>query len=336
MAIYFDCSQCGAPFVVEERLAGRAARCKRCGSRTTIPGTREGAAAAAAAPAGRAVGRAGAAEAAAVARPSPPKPAAPVTPAAMPLNWIDAVTSQVALAPITEQRLSALRKKPTPLDDASFTGLYKVASAPSLPALKAARGKPAGVITRTYRHEMGKIQGLFRWLNQSAYLVSVPFLMILLIGVVVNNQSVMALGGVVVVALNIGRLIAGVANLAVIPFRDSPIQGVLFLIPPITFFYLAKNWNKVRKPVQRIIGPIVTIGLVALAFVVGPMLHSGLNKNESIKDQVSESVGSAKKAIRRKLGDASSVNAGDLDVGKLLPKAREALKALEGQGTDHE
>jgi len=331
MAIHFNCTQCGAPFVVEERLAGRAARCKRCGSRTTIPGHREGAPAAA--PVGRDAATGGV-KVAVAAPPSPQRPAAPGVPAARPLNWIDAVTSQVALAPITEQRLSALRKKPTPLDDASFSGLYKVMSAPSLPALEAARGRPAGVITRTYRHEMGKIQSLFRWVNQSAYLVSVPFLMILLVGVATNSQSLLTLGGVVVVALNIGRLVAGMANLLVIPFRESPIQGVLFLVPPITFIYLYQNWNKVRKSVQRIIGPIATIGLVILAFVIAPMLHGESKKNQSIKDRVTEGVGSAREAISKKLDKASGLNVDDL--GKLLPKAREALKSLEGQGADHE
>jgi hypothetical protein len=288
------------------------------------------AAPAAAARAGAAVG----VKAAPAAAPGLPKAAAPVKPAARPLNWIDAVTSQVALAPITEQKLSALRKKPTPLDDASFTGLYKVASAPSLPVLEAARGKPAGAVTRGYRHGMGRIQALFRWINQSAYLVSVPFLMVLLLGVVTNSQSLLALGGVVVVALNIGRLIAGLANLVVIPFRESPIQGVMFLIPPLTFVYLAKNWDKVRKPVQRIVGPIVTVCLVVLAFVIAPMLHGGLKKNESLKDQVREGVGSAKEALGRKFEKASSLNVDD--IGKLVPKVSEALKSLEGQGAGHE
>lgn len=346
MAIRFECSQCGAPFVVEERLAGRAARCKRCGTRTTIPGNKPGAPAAAAAD-GRAVAagvgvtpvaRVGLAAAVATAAPgaSAPKPAAPGVPPGRPLNWIDAVTSQVALAPITEQRLSALRKKPSPLDDASFTGLYKVASAPSLPAMRAGVGRPAGVVTRTYRHEMGKIQGLFRWINQSAYLVSVPFLMVLLLGVVLDSPSLLGLGAVVVVALNILGFVAGIANLVVIPFRDSPIQGVLFLIPPLTFVYLAKNWPKVRKPVQRVIGPIGTIGLVVLAFVIAPIVHGGLKKNESLTDQLRDGAGSAKAAVGRGLGKASNLNADDLDVGKLLRKGREALKSLEGQGTDHE
>ncbi len=246
------------------------------------------------------------------------------------------MTSQVALAPLTEQRLSALLKKPSPLDDASFTGLYKVASAPSLPALRGAGSRPAGAITRGYRHEMGKIQGLFRWINQSAYLVSVPFLMILLVGVVADSQSLLGLGGVVVIALNIGRLVAGMANLLVIPFRESPIQGVLFLIPPFTFIYLARNWHKTRKPVLRVLGPIATIGLVALAFVIAPILHGALKKNESLTDQLRDGASSAKAAISRKVGKASNLNAGDLDFGKLLRKGSEALKSLEGQGTDHD
>ena len=41
-----------------------------------------------------------------------------------------------------------------------------------------------------------------------------------------------------VVLLNIGRLVAGLANLVVIPFREGIAQGVFFLIPPFTFFYL--------------------------------------------------------------------------------------------------
>jgi predicted Zn finger-like uncharacterized protein len=344
MAIHFECPQCGAPFVVEERLAGRAARCKRCGTRTTIPGNNEAAPAAAAG--GRRVAAAGvvaapAARAAAMAAvaavpPSAPTAAAPVAPVARPLNWIDAVTSQVALAPITEQRLSALRKKPSPLDDASFTGLYKVATAPSLPALRAARSRPAGAITRGYRHELFKIQGFFRWINQSAYLVSVPFLMILLLGVVADSQALLGLGGVVVVALNIGRFLAGMANLLAIPFRDSPIQGVLFLIPPFTFIYLYKNWHKVRKPLLRVIGPVGTIGLVVVAFVVAPMLHGGLQKNESLTDQVREGASSAKEAISKKLGKAANLKPDDLNLGKNLGKIRDALKSIEGQGTDHE
>jgi hypothetical protein len=261
-----------------------------------------------------------------------------VVPAGRPLHWIDAVTSQVALAPITEQRLSALRKKPCPLDEASFTGLYKLASAPSLPALRSAGGRPAGVITRAYRFELGKIQGFFRWLNQSAYLVSVPFLMILLVGVVMDNQSLLGLGGVVVIALNIGRFVAGMANLLVIPFRESPVQGALFLIPPFTFIYLYKNWNKVRRPVQRVIGPIATIGLVAVGFAVAPMVHGALQrKGESFSERFpGGGAGTSRAASGRAAGQGSNASPDGLDIGKALPQLRDTLKSLKGQVNGNE
>ena len=112
----------------------------------------------------------------------------------------------------------------------------------------------------------------------------------------------MVLGATAVIVLNIGRIVAGVANLAVIPFRESPIQGILFLIPPITFFYLYQNWHKVHRPVKRIVGPIVTIALVAAAFVAEPWLRGGGKAKGSIQDQVKSGVGTLKKGC----GDRSA------------------------------
>ena len=94
------------------------------------------------------------------------------------------------------------------------------------------------------------MQRILRWLNETAYFVSVPFLMLLLIGVVLSNRPLAVLGATAVVLLNIGRLIAGVANLVVIPFREGIVQGVTFLIPPFTFFYLNNHWKKMRKPTR--------------------------------------------------------------------------------------
>ena len=55
----------------------------------------------------------------------------------------------------------------------------------------------------------------------------------LALGVVVNSQSLMALGGVVVVALNIGRLIAGMANLAGDSVSREPNSGSLVPDPAV-------------------------------------------------------------------------------------------------------
>ena len=257
--------------------------------------------------------------------PSRPQPSLA---AGRPINWLEAVNSQVALAPISMDNLRAFRNKPSPMDEPSTAGPYKMATAPSLPALKYAGGKAAGAATRGYRQAMGHVQKLFRWLNQSAYLVSVPFLMLLLLGLIVGSNSLMGLGATAVIALSIGRIVAGVANLAVIPFRESPIQGIFFLIPPITFFYIYQNWHKVQGPVKRIIGPIVTIALVAAAFVAEPWIRGEGKPKGSIHDQVKSGVGSLKKEMREQIGQVPNL---DENLKVLQNKAEGALKSLNAQ-----
>ena len=75
-----------------------------------------------------------------------------------------------------------------------------------------------------------------------------------LMGLVGGSHWLLVLGGTGVVLLNIGRVVAGVANLVVIPFRESPVKGLLFLLPPVTVVYLAQNWPKVRRPPRSTFG----------------------------------------------------------------------------------
>ncbi len=325
--IHFECPACAAPFDVDERLAGRSGRCKRCGGRMKIPsdGASQGI------PPRAAAQRAAAAVAANGPRLSPIVPVAPARPqpsqaAGRPINWLEAVNSQVALAPISMNGLRGLGNRPSPMDEASIPGPYKLATARSIPALNYAGGKPAGAVTRGYRQGMGKVQKLFRWINQSAYLVSVPFLMLLLLGLFVGSTSLMSLGATAVIALSIGRIVAGVANLVVIPFRESPIQGIFFLIPPITFFYIYQNWHKVQGPVKRIVGPILTIALVAAAFVAEPWFRGEGKAKGSIQDQVKSGVGSLKKGMGEQIGKVPNLELKDLK--GLQNKAESALKSL--------
>jgi hypothetical protein len=247
--------------------------------------------------------------------------------AGRPLNWLEAVNSQVALAPITGEGMPALRRRASPLEEPSIPGPYKMATAPSLPALRAAKGRPAGKLTRGYRQGMGKFQKLFRWLNESAYLVSVPFFMLVLLGLVIGSRSLLVLGATVVVLLNIGRLVAGIMNLIVIPFRESPLQGIFFLIPPLTFIYLAQNWQKVHRPVKRIIGPIVTILMVGMAFVVWPWLQGEERPKGTLRDQVKSGFREAAKEIQAEAGKVPSL---DLDeVNKLKAQAAGAVESIQ-------
>ena len=109
--------------------------------------------------------------------------------------------------------------RPSALDDAEDSKPYVLAK-----PIHEQRGRVRGrdnIILITWRRQLGKIQKLFRKINQAAYLISIPFLMILLFGVVVKNRHLALFGATFVVLINIARLVAGGANLAVIPFRDG-------------------------------------------------------------------------------------------------------------------
>jgi hypothetical protein len=167
----------------------------------------------------------------------------------------------------------------------------------------------------------------FRKINQAAYLISVPFLIILLLGVVVKNRQLAFFGATIVVLLNIGRLAAGVANLAVIPFRDG------------------LNFSKMKKPAQRVAEPIVTMGLVVLAFIFIPWLRAS---EKSAKGSLTERIRSGAQALKTEMrGEVDKLGAqaqeklkelGDkakeIDVNKLGAQAQEKLKELGDKAKD--
>jgi hypothetical protein len=303
MTITFACKSCGARFTVADRLAGKKARCKGCGRTMMIPAQSQSAVTASSSPAlaGAAVG-----------------------PGARPLNWLDAVTSQVALKPITMEQMSVLRKpkERSPYEDDGPAGPYAMASMPSLPAVERATGRPAGALTRGYRNALLEVQRLFRRLNEWAFLASAPFLFILIMAILLRNHTWAALGATGVVLLNVGRLAAGLANLVVIPFRDSPVQGVMFLIPPLTFVYIAQNWARVRKPVERVIGPILWVGLVVLAFAFVPFLRNS-KADASVAERLKGGAESLQGEMKGQLDRAG--------VDRIEKSAREALDKAKDQ-----
>ena len=126
------------------------------------------------------------------------------------------------------------------------------------------------------------------------------------------------LAATVVVLLNIGRLAAGGANLAVIPFRD----GI--------------DLKKMKKPIRRVVEPAITIGLVILAFTFIPWLSSGASAKGSIADRLrseAETLGGEMKGEVGKVLDKAKA----VDIEKLGTQAQEKLnqaqEKLKGLGS---
>ena len=274
MKIVFFCQSCGSRFEVDPRVAGKQGRCNKCGQRMTVPHAEQIASMAAmpalaAAGVGAGVGAGPAAEGASVG------------------SVLRAGISKLALAPISVDRMQAYPRRPSALDDAEDSKPYVLATPERRPSSRGGSG-PANVVVRVWRRQLGGIQKIFRKINETAYLVSVPFLMILLLGAIVRNRPMALFGATVVVLLNIGRLVAGGANLAVIPFRD----GI--------------NLSKMKKPFRRVIEPAITIGLVILAFTFIPWLSTGESAHGTITDRISAGVESLEKDMKgeaAKIGD---------------------------------
>jgi hypothetical protein len=292
MGIVFFCQSCGARFEVAPGMAGKKGRCKKCSQQTTVPRAEE-IASMSAIPA-LALASVGAGISAG-ARPAVPTGGSSIG------SWIKAGISQIGLAPLSVDRMPLRPTRPSALDDAEDSKPYVLA--------RPVREPRGGVrvqdnfIVRIWRRQLGRVQKLFRTINQAAYLVSIPFLMILILGAVVKNRPVALFGATFVVLINIARLVAGGANLAVIPFRD----GI--------------NMSKMKKPFRRVIEPAVTIGLVIAAFTFIPWLSSGLAAKGNIGDRIQSSVEGLKKEMK---GEVNRV----VDVNKLGGMAQDKLKQL--------
>jgi hypothetical protein len=251
MGIVFFCQSCGARFEVDARMAGKSGRCKKCGQSMSIPRAEQLASmvampALASAAVGAGVDSGAGAGAGARAGGSPIG------------SWLKAGTSKMTLAPITLDRMPIGQRRgsaPSPLDDVADSKPYVLAQ--PVRQQRGRAGRQDNVVLNLWRRQLGGIQKLLRKLNETLYLVSIPFIMIFLLGIAVRSRQMAWSGAAVVVLLNIGRLVSGAANLAVVPFRDG------------------LNLSKMKKPLRRVIEPALMIGLVGCAFAFIPWLYQG-------------------------------------------------------------
>jgi hypothetical protein len=179
-------------------------------------------------------------------------------------------------------------RPPSPLDDAEDSKPYVLAQ--PIGEERGAVRPQDNVVLRVWRGQLGGIQRILRWINETAYLISIPFIMMLLFGTVVRNRPMGLLGAAVVVLLNIGRLVTGGAGLAVVPLRDG------------------LNWKKLRKPLRRVAEPAMTIGLVALAFLFIPFLSTGKPSTKGVAGRINAGLDALEK---RALGELDTARAID-------------------------
>jgi hypothetical protein len=323
LKITFACPNCAKPLVADEALAGRKGRCRHCGQSAVVPANGQPsrgpkgapvtdwrtAVASQLAPAtghATAVASCASASCASASRASA-GPAAdatgdyklrPVTPVNVPKlaasEWDDA-----ELGPAVDSSLGAIFTTP-------------VTAAPP-PAAKPVPTGPSTVFL-AYRSFFSLLVRVTTWISETSYTVSFVLIILAVASGMIGRHSLAAMGCGAIVALNLVGLAGDLASLVTLSFRKNPLQGVLFLIPPFTLYYLWSDWQRYRDTVSRMRIPLVMLAVVVAAYMFVPWLHGGKEStgpiNESVKrvaDALDENLGSVTGAVNEKLKAARTL-----------------------------
>lgn len=363
MNITFSCKKCQASFTVDAQLAGRAAKCRKCGERLEIP-TPQAARQSAMAGSGKVAAGSGIAGLGSASSDSSSGRKRGVTAAdglrrsagetsSRSIGWMDAVNSQIGLKPITMVAARVVNQKE--IDEwEDPQSQYKVVIPSDMRKKSTVVTKSKEVAAasyfkgiRSYRQFFNLFVVLSRWINETAYAISLIFLITAIVGSIMGKPSLITMGLSMVVLLNLIQLGAGVFNLIAIQFRGNLAKGLLFLFPPITAYNLWKNWYRWRKPIGRITTPIVWLIVIAAAYRYIPWLNGTKKGPGSFKEAVEtikKNVGETVKDVEQRGTDLKEKIPTELEKGKfdeLQKKAGETLdnlkekgqKVIEGAGT---
>jgi hypothetical protein len=269
--IAFSCQRCKTRFKVPDRLAGKKARCKKCGQNLHVPD----APAAVASAAATGLFRMGAVQA------NQP-PSAPAPQPKSPPRGPSFAPSNPRLAPISSDDLKpvAQERKRQWADDDSIEYTLQKQSADA-PTAKPTRQGPLSR-RRLFWGQGGIVEVLLvalRKISDYAYLVSIPFLLLILMAIILKRRELAIIAAVVVILLNVVRLGIDGFVLVTLAFKKGPVQGVLFFIPPFTFYYLSKRGQVMKEALGRFLGAALPIIGVALLFIFVPWLR-GNEKDE--------------------------------------------------------
>jgi hypothetical protein len=163
---------------------------------------------------------------------------------------------------------------------------YKVLSQRSGFFSRLEHSRPAGWFYVKWRAFISFILKVLRWIDSWAYLISVPFVMLMIFGIAVGNPVFVHTGAVVVVLANYGRFWADLLAFFVRPYKEGPLQGVAFLFPPYTLYYLTAHWDRMKPIVRRIATSCIPIVAVILAYAFLPSVNPAVKDVQGVAAKI--------------------------------------------------
>ncbi|MGI9455901.1 MAG: hypothetical protein ACR2NU_05025 [Aeoliella sp.] len=268
MAIAFSCTRCTTRFKVPDRLAAKSCRCKKCGQALQIPAAPPTEAAVAAS----GVFRMGAVPAEQIVAEVEATPASSGKGDA-------SLSPSLRLAPIASlDNVQPVSEKASPYWEEEDSVEYELEQ-PVDAIAKPKRFRPSTKPVATHKTAWSKggpaellLRGL-RKISDFAYVPSMLCLMGLLLAIVLKEWELATLAALVVVALNIVRLCVDGLVLITLAFKGGPVAGVLFFIPPFTFYYLSKRGKVMKDALGRFLSPALPIAAVVFLFFFVPWLR---------------------------------------------------------------
>jgi len=166
--------------------------------------------------------------------------------------------------------------------------------APLMNTVMPGAGRPvaAGPSPRliAYRSFFGLLGRLTTWISETSYTVSLILIILAIASGMIGRHSLATMLCSAIVAFNLVGIGGDLASLVTLSFRKNPLQGGLFLVPPFTLYYLWTDWQRYSDTVLRMRIPLVTLALVAAAYVCVPWLRGGIKAEvpgvESIEQAV--------------------------------------------------
>jgi len=290
--IAFSCRRCATRFKVPDGLAGKKARCKKCGQSLQVPQ----APAVVASAASTGLFRMGAVQAN-----QPPSPRAS-QPVSRPRSQ-SAAPSSLRMAPISLDDLKAIAERERLWEEEDAVE-YELEKPADTPAARPPRQHPQPR-ARLFWGRGGIAEMLLialRKISDYAYLVSIPFLLLMLLAIILKQRELAVTVAVVVILLNIVRLGIEGFVLVTLAFKKGPVHGVLFFIPPFTFYYLSKRGKVLKEALGRFLGPALPIIGVVLLFIFVPWLRGGTEKQDaSIGDRLRSDLRNVKEDIKTEI-----------------------------------
>ncbi len=293
MTISFACPRCTTRFKVPESFGGKKAHCKKCGHAMKVPVLP---------PPATPVATSGMFRLGAV-QPDQLQPASEAT-KADPRKVPSIGKTSLRLAPVSLNDLKpGTDDRPKLWEDADSIEyeLEKPAPQPTAAKLPTKLGPSPGGMLWGRGGIAETVLILLRKVSDFAYLLSIPFLLLILLAIVLKQHDLAIAGAVVVIVLNIARLLIDGFALVALAFKKGPLHGVLFFVPPFTIYYLVKRGKVMKEALARFLGPAIPILGVVLLFLFVPWLRGGEVKQATLMgDRVQKKLGALEETLEKK------------------------------------